>query len=203
MEPRFRRPSGAGSRGGGRDKLIARSAFVGQMPAVMVVFEFKFSEEMILEMYRKYHGTRKLARFETPVRWIASVMLVVLAGLLWFLESYLVAVVMVIVLVLFLSARRIDRWLLKRRLRKSPHLNDELRICLSEEGFSTRGSKSSGELQWAVFTEARLLEDGILLFEGPQVFRFLPFHTITRGRAGEAEELVRTYVKESKVFAHR
>jgi len=91
----------------------------------------------------------------------------------------------------------IDKWLLRRRFRKSPYHNDEISISLSEDGLYGAGRASETKMAWSNFTKARRFNDGLLLFSGSPIFHWLP-NSAAVGPAdvAEAERLVRQHVSD-------
>lgn len=68
----------------------------------------------------------------------------------------------------------IDKWNTKHRFKKSPYYNDELVITLSDDGFQAKGTNNEVKLNWNAFTKAVRFSDGVMLFQGPHVFNWLP-----------------------------
>lgn len=170
----------------------------GQALCDMPIFEFTFSDAFLIEMFRRYRRSKRLAPYATLLKVFLGLCLTGLMVLCVHGKIYGAAPILSVFLVLLIFARRIDEFRMGRRFRKSPYRDERIRIQLSADGFDAKGTKSSAQLSWAVFTGARRLEDGFLLFQGPGVFNWLPLRAITEGTVEEAEELIRTNVSDYK-----
>jgi len=138
-----------------------------------VVYEFRFSEDFLIETWRRYrrhkrHRTFGVIRLVTVV--IAGLfgVLFIVLGLWW------LALFFALLIVGAYQGHRIDEWLTRRRFRKSPYHDDPVRIEISDDGFWIRGSKGEARLQWAAFTRTVRFPDGWLCLQGPGVANWLP-----------------------------
>ncbi|MEI7957814.1 MAG: YcxB family protein [Verrucomicrobiota bacterium] len=168
----------------------------------MVEFEFLFSDEFLVEMFRIYRRSRPWALWWLVLKVVLAVVLLGLMVLLIAHCAFLPALGAIAVLGIFfavlLFAQRIDEWLMVRRFRKSPFRNKRVHIHLSTEGFTSKWDTGETRLDWAVFTSARRFLDGFLLFQGPGVFNWLPFERITFGSITEVDELIRAKIQDFK-----
>jgi hypothetical protein len=164
----------------------------------MPVFDITFSEPFLIEMVRRYRRSKTLARYATLLKAFLGVCLVGLIVICVLVKTYVGASVLSVFLALLILAHRLDEWFVRRRFRKSPYRDERIRIQRSADGLTANGTKSNVQLSWAVFTGARRLEDGFLLFQGPGVFNWLPITAMTEGTAEKAEELIRTNVSDHK-----
>jgi hypothetical protein len=99
-----------------------------------------------------------------------------------------------------LSSGMIDVWVLLRRFHKSPYRNDTVVLTFDSEGFHGKGEKSEVNAQWSIFTKACRFPDGILLFQGPSFYHWLPESTLVDGNINDFENMVFMHVKEYKVY---
>ena len=91
----------------------------------------------------------------------------------------------------------IDSWILKRRFRESPYRNDEIMLTLSEEGIQGAGKTSETRYGWPVITKARFYPDGLLIFQGPHLFHWLPDSAaVDSSTRSEAMRLIRAHVSD-------
>jgi hypothetical protein len=91
----------------------------------------------------------------------------------------------------------IDRWIQRRRFRKSPYYNDEIFLTLSDDGVHGTGRTSELRLAWSAFTRARRFSDGLLLLQGPQLMNWLPNGAATESTSvEEAVRLVRQHIRD-------
>jgi len=162
----------------------------------MAVFEFVLDEAFVLHMHRTWLRCRKANPYE---RTLKAVLAIPIAGLMVMGAIGRIGVLffpMLIVLVLLVFAPRLDEVLMKRRLRKSPGLNDRYRIEISDSSFHATSPKSESNVTWAAFTSARRVHDGILLYQGPNVFNWLPFESLVEGTPEDAEGIVRQNIAD-------
>jgi hypothetical protein len=93
----------------------------------------------------------------------------------------------------------IDAWFLRRRFRKSPYHNDEIALTISDEGIHGAGRSSEIRLNWSLITKARRFPDGLLLFQGPQVFHWIPnTAAVDPSDVADLERLVRVHVQDAR-----
>lgn len=159
------------------------------------MFEFTFSEALLIEASRRRCHGRKLGCYaKTGLRILLGSCLVILIGVCVLAKTFLGAVVLTMFFALLVFTRRIEEWLIRRRFRKSPYRDERIRIELSPDGLSARGEISNAQLTWAAFTAARRLVDGFLLYQGPGVCNWLPFNALSQGTVEEVEDLIRRNV---------
>ena len=164
----------------------------------MPTFEFTFSESFLVEMFRQYRRSRKLARYVTLFKVVLGLCLVGVIAVCLFARTFPGACVISLFLALLVFSPRIDEWLVTKRFRKSPYHNERVRIQLSPDGLLVQCTKSTSQLGWTVFTGARRFEEGFLLFQGPGAFNWLPVNSMTEGTLEQAEELIRANVSDYK-----
>lgn len=91
----------------------------------------------------------------------------------------------------------IDAWLVKRRLRKSPFHNNDLSFRLSPEEIHITGNNEDARLKWSAFSKARRFRDGLLLYQGPQFFNWLPDSaSVGQDSITNAQKLAQSKVKD-------
>lgn len=164
----------------------------------MSIFEITFSESFLIEMFRRYRRSKRPARYAMLLKVFLGICLAGLVVACVLAKKYFGASVISVFFALRVFAQRIEEWLIRRRFRKSPYHDERIRIQLSPDGFTANGTKSNIQLSWAVFTGARRLNDGFLLFQGPSDCNWLPISAITKGTVEDAEELIRTNVSDYK-----
>jgi hypothetical protein len=137
-------------------------------------FQFCFSEDHLITSFLRHEQQNKWLRPIRKAKWslglllIAATVLAVLAGF-----GSLGAASGAMFVILFIG-RPIELWQSCRRFRKSPFHNDEVAFSLSDGGAHIRGNSSELKVGWPIFTKARRFEDGLLLYQGPGVFNWLP-----------------------------
>ena len=160
-------------------------------------YRFTFTEEFLLTANLRY---RRQLWWQRPFHGFKWLLLLVLIGLgvigAVFGTLSLLVPFGAIAGALFLGWP-IDSWLLRRRFRKSPFHNDEVTITISDDGVHAVGKSSETRLGWVSFTKARRFSDGLLLFQGPHLFNWLPDSAACEsGSRGEAERILHIHVAD-------
>jgi hypothetical protein len=84
-----------------------------------------------------------------------------------------------------------------RQWRRSPFINQQVSLRLTENGIEGVSPTGSGIMAWDVVTRAARFSDGWLLFHGPQFYRWLPEAALTAdSTAISVESLIRTHVTD-------
>ncbi len=91
-----------------------------------------------------------------------------------------------------------EPWSIKRQLRKSPFKGEEIEVSITDESFDLRSSLAITSLKWGIFTKVVRFEDGVLLFQSPHVFFWMPYSGLRTGTSQQLEELVRKHVPANK-----
>ncbi len=163
----------------------------------MAQYRFTFSEEFLIEANLRY---RRQLPWRRPFYGIKGVLAFILLALGVFVavaaKWWLLVPFAAFAGALFLGWP-IDAWFLRRRFRKSPYHNDEISLTISDEGIHGAGRSSETRLNWSLITKARRFSDGLLLFQGPQVFHWLPNSAAADpDDVADLERLVRARVQD-------
>lgn len=128
-----------------------------------------------LARYRSQHSGRRLWRW---LRFIIAFLftLVAIAGL--FVPQYFASAIMVAVAIFMFFPHKIDDYLAARSFRKSPHCNGEQVIRLADDGFRAESEIEQTSLKWSAFSNAVILDDGVLLYRGPKMVYWIPDATL-------------------------
>lgn len=90
-----------------------------------------------------------------------------------------------------------NAWLTRRNFSKSPFFNDEIDFSVSESGTHVVSRDSEVRLGWSNYTGARRFKDGLLLFQGPRVFNWLPDTAAADASSIAAvQELARAHIRD-------
>jgi len=163
----------------------------------MAQYRFTFSEEFLIEANLRY---RRQLPWRRPFYGLKGVLAFILLALGAFVavaaKWWLLVPFAAFAGALFLGWP-IDAWFLRRRFRKSPYHNDEIALTISDEGVHGVGRSSETRLNWSLITKARRFSDGLLLFQGPQVFHWLPNTAAADPTdVADLERLVRAHVQD-------
>jgi hypothetical protein len=83
------------------------------------------------------------------------------------------------------------------RLKGSPLENAIVRVWLRPDCLEFEGASTRARFPWDSFTAARFFEDGLLLFDGPRSYRWLPNTGLSGATPVEVEARVREWVADS------
>jgi hypothetical protein len=159
-------------------------------------YRFQFTEDFLLEAFAHYRRQISWYRWLQLMKGVCALITAVLVGIAIFAKAWGVAAVLASFLILILVAHRIDAWLARRRFRKSPYHNDHVVLRLTERGVEVTGKTTENRLSWATFTKVRRFADGLLLFQGPHVFNWLPDSATDAETIRRAEVLAREHVAD-------
>lgn len=158
------------------------------------VFEFVFGEEVFLENLARQ---RSLSKW----RWLSIVTkLAVGVGLALLIyraiyDGFSPAIFLFGgLLALLLFSQKIDRWNSTRNLKRSPYYNEQLALRLFEDRIEITGAIADVSERWNAITRAVHFPDGLLLYQGPGIAKWLPFSTLTSGSEQSAVNLVKSKV---------
>lgn len=88
------------------------------------------------------------------------------------------------------------RRIVQSKFRKSPFHNQQLDTELSDTGLIAISINSESRLTWTAMTKVRLFRDGLLIFHGPELFRWLPDAALVSCTPEQAHSLVRSHVTD-------
>lgn len=164
-------------------------------------YRFRFSEDHLITSFIRFRQQARWRRVFLAVKWVVGVLLALLFAFAVYTGAQVPAAIFGGLLGAVLGASllgwRIDAWLIRKRFRKSPFHDDEITFSMSEAGAHVVGKDSEVHIGWSRFTRARRFPDGLLLFQGPGVFNWLPdAAAVSLAAVGEAENLVRTHVRD-------
>src|SRR5215471_7453175 len=116
----------------------------------------------------------------------------------------LILFVLLVAALIYSTPTPLSRAVRRRRIRKLPTLNDDWVIRLSDDGMSSSGKRGEGRLDWSGFSRARCLADGLLLFQGPSAFHWLPDSACTQpALPSDLGDLVRRHVSDYRDVGRR
>lgn len=167
-------------------------------------YRFRFTEEHLIESHRRYQQRSSWRRLFFTIRWAFSLLMAGLFALMVYLHERWAALFFAAVLGSVSFGGLIEIWLIRRRFRQSPFLDEELTFVFSESDVQVRGASQDSRLSWAIYTRACQFEDGVLLFQGSHIFSWLP----DAAAAGESDasrfrDLVRAKIGEVRIIRTR
>jgi len=105
------------------------------------------------------------------------------------------AIFWAILIVVLLMSHQVDYWLMRRRFRRSPYRGETVRLSVEPEGVHSVAGTHDARFQWSAYTRAIGLPDGIMLYQGPSVFQWLPDASLVSGNHRDVEQVVRSHVQ--------
>lgn len=161
----------------------------------MPAYEFKFTEEFLIEASRRKMSVNPQRRKVNWMRFafvICGIFLVITGTSRGNSLEYSTGMVCI---VFFGGVVRIGEYFLRRNWRKSPYCNDQVRLVLDSDGIHGVGGGSSSDVKWSMVTHAYRLPDGFIISQGPQLANWLPDRALVEGTPEETELLLREYGK--------
>jgi hypothetical protein len=164
---------------------------------VSAEYRIRFSEEHLLRSCLRYRQQVWWRRPFHTLKWFLALLLAILLVVCAVNRLVAGAAIVGAILGALLLGWPIDAWILRRRFRKSP-FHDEVNVfSLSEEGSHVVGPNSEVRAGWPLFTKARRFKDGLLLFQGPHLFIWLPDDAARDASAvAEAQALARSRIAD-------
>src|SRR5687767_13566423 len=106
-------------------------------------YTFRLSDAYVVEAHER-HRARNVSRWlRWPVKLISAVGLLALFVIGAYIREVVVIAVSALFLILLLLGPRIDYFILRRRWRRVPQFNEELRLEVSDEHLLSSSPKSS------------------------------------------------------------
>jgi len=167
-------------------------------------YHFIYDEEYVLGAAFRIRRQRKVYPWFIAVKTVCYLGLAVLLALLVLVAAksqtgqpaiaLLLALVPCFFIFLLLLGPRIDYFLLRRSLKKSPFYGGQTEISVAESGVSVRTPKSNLTLSWAAFTQARRIKDGFLVSLEPGAIQWWPDSALALGTTTSVRDLLRANI---------
>lgn len=129
---------------------------------------------------------------------IAGVCLMISSCFLIYSREIVMGIIPILFVMVAVTAMAYEPWSIKRALRKSPFKGDEIDVSFTDNSFDLRSSLAITSLKWGIFTKVVRFEDGLLLFQSPHVFFWIPYSGLRTGSSQQLEELVRKHIPVNK-----
>ena len=161
----------------------------------------RYTEEYLLQALARYRAQLWWRGQYGFLRWVLAGMLALLTAVAFYHRTFMPAYVLggflgALLGAIFLGGP-IDAWIAKRRLRKSPFHNNDLLFRISMTELHVTGTNEDSHLKWSAYSKARRFSDGLLLFQGPSFFNWLPDSAAVDATSIEqARAIARAQVKD-------
>jgi uncharacterized protein YhhL (DUF1145 family) len=166
----------------------------------MIRLKFKFDDQFLIETFKRYRRQHAVRNTWLILKVLCIVIFLILSIVSVFHNDYKLIIFFAAIIILMLYGHKIDYLVLKYRCRKSPYINEQVEITISDEDYRVLSDKFETKSLWSVFTKAVVFSDGFLLMQGPGLFNWLPVKNITQGSAQELNQLIKNNIKEYKVI---
>jgi hypothetical protein len=161
------------------------------------VYRFRFTDEHLITSHLRYRQQVWWRRPFFVFKWLIAALAAMLLGVAAMAGSVVLGGIFGAILGVLLLGWPIDRWFMRNSFQKSPFRNSDITFSLSREGAHVVGTNEEVRVGWPIYTKARRFKDGLLLFQGPHVFNWLPDSALVEGAGLErAIEFVRGNVKD-------
>ncbi len=164
-------------------------------------FRVRYDEQYLLSAISRHRRQLWWRGAYDLLRWSLAAVMALLTGIVFYSGAFMPSVVLGgftgALLGSILLGDPIDAWILKRRLRKSPFHNNNLVFRVSPTDIHASGNNEDTHLKWTAYSKARRFSDGLLLYQGPQFFNWLPDSAaLDAASISAAQEMARSYVKD-------
>ena len=166
----------------------------------MIKLNFKFDDQFLIDGFKRYRRQHSIRNTWFVLKIILSIVFIILSVFSAYHGDNKLIFFFAVVVIIMLFGNQIDYLIIKYRSRKSPHVNENVEITLSEKGFHAVSSKSETKAKWSIFTKAVAFRDGFLLFQGPRLFNWLPSNKISEGNIENLIGLIKANIQKYKVI---
>ena len=161
----------------------------------MAEYLIHFDEGFLIRSFRRHWGLQPSRVAFKVVKACAAVLLAV-ACLSSAVHGWVgMAVFWAILIVVLLMSHQVDYWLMRRRFRRSPYRGETVRLSVEPEGVHSVAGTHEATFKWSAYTRAIGLPDGIMLYQGPSFFQWLPDASLVSGNRRDVEHVVRSHVQ--------
>ncbi len=166
----------------------------------MIKFNFEVDEKFLVDGFKRYRRQHAVRNIWFVLKIVLSILFLILSLFSIYHEDYILVFFFAVIIILMLYGHKIDYLLIKYRCRKSPRINEDVEITLSENRFCAVSSKTETKAKWSIFTKAVVFRDGFLLFQGPKVYNWLPLNKISEGTIEKLIDLLKNNIENYHVI---
>jgi hypothetical protein len=160
-------------------------------------YRFRFDVAHLIRSTQRYRQTRAIIRAWTIFGYLAAVPAAALAWFCWLIGENWVASLCVAAVITLLFNWPLQKLAIRYTFRKSPFSNEDVQVEFGADGVRVKGTIQDTRLTWAVYTSARRFKDGMLLFQGPHMYSWMPDSAATDSTSvAGLGELARTQVRD-------
>ncbi len=138
----------------------------------------RYSSDHLIEALSRYRSQHTLRKVFGWIRGLIGLAFLVLALLDLLSPPYKLFAILLPLAILLFVPHKIDNFLMRRRLRASPHNGELLTITISSSGLKAVSELQDVHFSWKALTAAVDFPDGILIFHGKQMFHWIPYNSL-------------------------
>jgi hypothetical protein len=180
-------------------RTCAPSGLAETTDDMMVTYTLRLSDDYIIEAYSRHRSRRNTGWLHWPIKALCAAGLFALLALGIFARIYAIAIIAAFFLALLAAGPQFDYWVTRRRWRRHPQFNEEVRVDISEDCVSFTSEKSSGTSQWSAYTSGLQHPTGVMLYAAAWDYRWFPDAAITSGTREQAHRIFRSQLRQYSV----
>src|SRR5262245_37207355 len=116
-----------------------------------VIYNLKLTDDYVVEAHTKHRGRGRAHWFRWPLKLICGLGLIALGALGTYADAAALVGFAAFMLFLLLLGPRIDYSVLRRRWRRVPRFNEEMKIEVSEKRIASSSARSSATADWSAY----------------------------------------------------
>ena len=164
----------------------------------MLEYRYVFDEAFVIESVKKYRQQLGSKPWRVGVKVLCFIPMAALFLLAAFHAVRVPTLFFGVVLVALVFSPKLDFWLIKKRVRKSPHFHCEMGVHVTRDNYQESSKFSNSTIDWPVFTKVVRFDDGFLLFSGKHNFFWLPDAALVHHNIDEAQALFQEKIPNYK-----
>ncbi len=164
----------------------------------MAEYKYKWNDDLVIGAIEKYRSQNASKPIRLIFKGVCYFAMLALLALCIYAGVWFIGIVPLIFIVLLALGPRLDYWLLKKRIRKSPFYDNSLVVKITDGGFECTSDKSKTSLSWAAFSKGRRFPDGFLLFSGVNELFWWADDALSSGTIEEVDILLKANLADYK-----
>lgn len=159
---------------------------------MVVSYNLQCNDEFYATAFQRHFSHHVTYRIFSAIRYLGICILSLCAVALAVKSQWSPALSAFAMVLFIILSRPVERWYRTRQLLKSPFWNESVFTEISDEGLSSVFDKGNTSLTWDSFTHVIRFPNGCLLYQGPQIFFWLPDSALAgNSNPSDAENLIR------------
>jgi hypothetical protein len=164
-----------------------------------VAYILRLSDDYIVEAHHRHRARASAWWLRAPIKIFCGVFLAALLGFGIWAGEFIVIAIPAFFLFLLLLGPRIDYFIIRRRWKRVPQFNEEMKVEMSGTQISSSSAKAAGTSAWSNYVKATQHRDGVMLYNAPWNYFWLPDSALVKGTSEQARELIRSAIPQYHV----